>query len=90
MNELSPGGKQEIRERIRHDASRVAVGGRRSFLKKAAAALAAMGAGGTEATAAARDSAPSSLKVTGLKTTMLHTGVRSGLCSLSCPPARES
>ncbi len=73
MNELSPGRKQEIRERITYDSARVAAGGRRSFLKNAVA-LAAMGAGGTEAMAAARDSAPSSLKITGLKTTVLHAG----------------
>jgi L-alanine-DL-glutamate epimerase-like enolase superfamily enzyme len=71
---LSSGRKQEIRERLTHDAARVEAGNRRSFLRKAAATLVAAGAGGAEAMAAARDAAPASLKITDLKTTTLHLG----------------
>src|SRR5579871_4437326 len=73
MSLLSPGKKQEMRDRLRHDAARVDAANRRGFLQKAAATLVAAGAGGTEAMAAARDAAPASLKITDLKTTVLHT-----------------
>ena len=77
---LSPGKKQEIRERLAHDAGRVQAGNRRSFLRKAAATLVAAGAGGAEAMAAARDSAPASLKITDLKTRSSTSAGRTGRC----------
>ncbi len=68
--ELSPGHKQEARERLVHDLHRTAPAGRRRFLAGAAAALVA--AAGNDSAAHAAETQSGNLKITDLKATILQ------------------
>jgi D-arabinonate dehydratase/D-galactarolactone cycloisomerase len=72
--EVSSDCRKESRLRLLHDLGRTPPQARRRFLARAASALAAAGAGGVEAMAAQRERAPATLKITGLKTTVLRIG----------------
>lgn len=71
MPPLAEGQKREARERLRHDLAKTAAPNRRRFLMNAAAALAG-GAAMRQSLAAYAEKAPSSLKITDIRTTILR------------------